>query len=126
MELRLYELVLMLRPDIADSEASSVIQLISQFASRNILHSEYWGLRNLSYQIKKNNAAHYYYIQFKSDETVNDNIKDKLSVNDSVIRYLIRSIDQSDVGFVSPNSKTDHQDGVIFDERYKSVLSVLN
>ena len=89
------------------------------------MYAEYWGLRQLEYQINKNDAAHFYMIQFKSDIETNKIIEEKLSTSEIFIRYLLVKADDDAIKLKSANAVVEgdqSEDGVTFDRRYLNVL----
>ncbi len=124
-----YELTLLARSDVSVDDVSSAIGNIAGIiASTNseILYSEYWGLRDLAYPIAKKNSAHYYFVQYKSDQETNDLLSSRLKISDVFIRHMIVRIDdESVIGKKTPNiveSKSNEDSGIIFDEKYFNVL----
>ena len=70
--IRNYELTLLARQDASDEDVKMALQTLRDIILSNnssILYAEYWGLRQLEYQINKNDAAHFYFIQFNSEAT---------------------------------------------------------
>ncbi|MBN9564408.1 MAG: 30S ribosomal protein S6, partial [Alphaproteobacteria bacterium] len=58
----LYECVLIARNDITQQQVEAVADQIAGLLegdSGSVQKREYWGLRSLSYRIKKNRKAHY-------------------------------------------------------------------
>ena len=131
--IRNYELTLLARQDASDEDVKMALQTLRDIILSNnssILYAEYWGLRQLEYQINKNDAAHFYFIQFKSDIETNKLIEEKLSTSEIFIRYLLIKADDDVIKLKSANTVSEgdqSEDGVTFDRRYLNVLnSVFN
>ena len=123
-----YELTLLARQDASDEDIKMALQTLRDIILSNnssILYAEYWGLRQLEYQINKNDAAHFYFIQFKSDIETNKLIEEKLSTSEIFIRYLLVKADEDGIKSKSANAVADgdqSEDGVTIDKRYLNVL----
>ena len=126
--IRNYELTLLARQDASDEDIKMALQTLRDIILSNnssILYAEYWGLRQLEYQINKNDAAHFYMIQFKSDIETNKIIEEKLSTSEIFIRYLLVKADDDAIKLKSANAVVEgdqSEDGVTFDRRYLNVL----
>ena len=126
--IRNYELTLLARQDASDEDIKMALQALRDIILSNnssILYAEYWGLRQLEYQINKNDAAHFYFIQFKSDIETNKIIEEKLSTSEIFIRYLLVKADDDAIKLKSANAVVEgdqSEDGVTFDRRYLNVL----
>ena len=126
--IRNYELTLLARQDASDEDVKMALQTLRDIILSNnssILYAEYWGLRQLEYQINKNDAAHFYFIQFKSDIETNKLIEEKLSTSEIFIRYLLVKADEDGIKLKSANAVSEgdqSEDGVTIDKRYLNVL----
>ena len=126
--IRNYELTLLARQDASDEDIKMALQTLRDIILSNnssILYAEYWGLRQLEYQINKNDAAHFYFIQFKSDIETNKIIEEKLSTSEIFIRYLLVKADDDAIKLKSANAVSEgdqSEDGVTIDKRYLNVL----
>lgn len=87
----LYENVIICRQDITKTQLDQIISdfknhLTSQKGA--ILHEEYWGLRNLAYEINKNKKGHYNMLII---EIMADKISEyerRLRLHEDVIRFM--------------------------------------
>ena len=126
--IRNYELTLLARQDASDEDIKMALQALRDIILSNnssILYAEYWGLRQLEYQINKNDAAHFYMIQFKSDIETNKIIEEKLSTSEIFIRYLLVKADEDGIKLKSANAVSEgdqSEDGITIDKRYLNVL----
>ena len=65
-----YEHVVITRPDISPAQVDSFVEELSGFLKEKgatIGKTEYWGLRNLAYPIKKQRKGHYSLINIDAD-----------------------------------------------------------
>tara|TARA_B100001113_G_C20901743_1_gene531682 strand:- start:191 stop:517 length:327 start_codon:yes stop_codon:yes gene_type:complete len=86
-----FEVVLLYSPELATNALKSEIDKFKKtIASNNgtVINEENWGLRDLSYSIKKFKKAFYNFFQLEiSGENLND-IKNEFNQSDILLRYL--------------------------------------
>ena len=87
----LYESVVICRPDITKNQLDIIISDFKKIIENDkgkILAEEYWGLKNLAYEINKNKKAHYNMLII---ETLPDKIEEferKLRLHEDIIRFM--------------------------------------
>ena len=87
----LYESVIICRQDITKNQLDIIIsdfKKIIESESGKILTEEYWGLKNLAYEINKYKKAHYTMLII---DTLADNIEEyerKLRLHEDIIRFM--------------------------------------
>ena len=87
----LYENVVICRQDITKTQLDQIIgDFKNHLTSQNgkILHEEYWGLKNLAYEINKNKKGHYIMLII---EIMADKISEyerRLRLHEDVIRFM--------------------------------------
>ena len=120
-----YETVIMLRSDIASQDARDLVKKIVSIVeerSGKCEKVEYWGLRRLSYKIKKNNKSHYYCISFEGSSEVVNELDRVLKINNAVLRFLtlrLRFIDMEKSPMIVNLPKDIENDKVVYDEKYQ-------
>ena len=87
----LFEHVFMLRQDLSSADLESAIdnheKTISELEG-TIIYKESWGLKNLSYPIKKNKKAFYQYMNIEMSNEKIDEMNSNLNLNENIIRHL--------------------------------------
>lgn len=86
-----YELVLIARQDVSASQVETITDEIKNEitgAEGTISRHEYWGLRNLSYRIKKNRKGHYVLLNFEAKPDVVTEMERKMRLHDDILRFL--------------------------------------
>ena len=86
-----FEAVLILSPEITSQTLSAETDKFKNFINNNtgkVVNEEDWGLRELSYNIKKFKKAFYNYFQLEISGNSLNGIKDQLNQSDNVLRYL--------------------------------------
>ncbi|MGZ3347258.1 MAG: 30S ribosomal protein S6, partial [Caulobacteraceae bacterium] len=58
---------------------------------------EYWGLRNLTYRIKKNRKGHYSLLALNAPAAAVKEMERQLSINEDVLRYLTVRVEELDL-----------------------------
>ena len=87
----LYESVIICRQDITKNQLDIIISEFKKIIEDDkgkILNEEYWGLKNLAYEINKNKKAHYSMLII---ETLPDKIEEyerKLRLHEDIIRFM--------------------------------------
>ncbi len=86
-----FEVVLLFNPELSSSKLNGEIEnfkskLSSQ--SAKIVNEEDWGLRDLSYSIKKFKKAFYSFLQIEASGNIIKNINRELNQSENLLRYL--------------------------------------
>jgi len=95
-----YEHVLITRQDISPQQAEQLnedLKALIESRGGHIAKIEYWGLRNLSYRIKKNRKGHYSLLAIDAPSDAVKEMERQLSINEDVLRYLTLRVDQLDL-----------------------------
>jgi len=125
----LYETVFITRQDLT---ADDVDALSSKFAkiitdANGKVNKEYWGLRNLSYKIKKNTRGHYVLLKIDSDYLAVAELKRVMGYNEDVIRsatFLVEAHESESAMFLSNNAK-DFKAGKVSNKKEPSKLDLV-
>ena len=87
----LYESVIICRQDITKNQLDIIIsEFKKNIENENgkILSEEYWGLKNLAYEINKNKKAHYTMLIIESHPDKIEEYERKLRIHEDVIRFM--------------------------------------
>ena len=87
----LYESVIICRQDITKNQLDIIIsEFKKNIENENgkILSEEYWGLKNLAYEINKNKKAHYTMLIIESNPNKIEEYERKLRLHEDVIRFM--------------------------------------
>ena len=96
----LYEHVVIARQDISPQQAEALNDQIKSVLEENggsVAKIEYWGLRNLTYRIKKNRKGHYSLLAIDSPAPAVKEMERQLSINEDVLRYLTVRVEELDL-----------------------------
>ena len=110
----LYECVFIARQDIA---APQVETLADEFTNiivaqgGQVTKREYWGLRNISYRIKKNRKGHYVMFNVDAPAPAVKEFERQMSINEDILRYLTVRVEELEEGpSAVMQSKTQRDD----------------
>lgn len=97
--MNLYEIVILLKREFSTIEANNYYEKIESFILDNfkssiIMKKEYWGLRKLAYDIKKNNKSHYYFFVLKVNKSDILAVRQYLGKQSEIIRKIVLSTDK--------------------------------
>ncbi len=90
--MRRYELMLVLRPDVADDKAQAVIDRTTRqivAAGGQIVKVAPWGRRRLAYQIDSFREGSYHIVLFESPPEALVEMERTLQITEEVIRHLV-------------------------------------
>jgi small subunit ribosomal protein S6 len=92
-----YEHVVIARQDISPQQAEALNEQMKALIEENgghIAKIEYWGLRNLTYRIKKNRKGHYSLYAIDAPAPAVKEMERQMSLNEDVLRYMTIRMDE--------------------------------
>ncbi len=87
---RMYETIIIVKPDLADDETKALTGKVEDVISTmkgDFKRLEDWGVRKLAYPINKLSRGRYYYLRFDGDAGLIAELERRLRLDDKVIRY---------------------------------------
>ncbi len=97
----LYEHVFIARQDIQTSQVDALtdeFKKIIEDAGGQIPKQEYWGLRALTYKIKKNRKGHYVLLNIDAPAAALAELERNARLNEDVLRYMSIRVDELEEG----------------------------
>ncbi len=92
-----YESVLVFRQDLTEPQvkekAAKFNEIIAELGG-NVKSTEFWGLKNLAYIIRKNRKAHYVMMNVELDGAQIAELERRARIDEDVIRFLNVRVDQ--------------------------------
>jgi len=86
-----YESVLVFRGDLAENQvkdkANKFAEIIKELKG-TVKSSEFWGLKNLAYMIRKNKRAHYVLLNVEMPGSAITEYERRLRIDEDAIRFL--------------------------------------
>ena len=114
----LYENIFIARQDVP---ATQVETLTNQFAELvaaqggTVSKKEYWGLRSLTFRIKKNRKGHYTLLNIDAPSAAVKELERTMSINEDILRYMTVRVDSLEEApsavMLRANEKSDRPGG---------------
>ena len=96
-----YEHTLIARQDLSPQQAQALAETYSSVLTEHgaeVTKTEYWGLRNLAYRIKKNRKGHYLHFNLRAPADAITELERQERLSDDVLRYLTVRVDALEEG----------------------------
>ncbi len=88
--MRSYELVLVLKPDLAEAARGKVLSAIkSLLKDMKIAEEHDWGSKALAYPIKRELTGHYFDLILETEASIPKDFEKKVLNNENVLRHLL-------------------------------------
>ena len=97
----LYEHVFLVRQDASAPQVETLTQQFKSVVENNggkVAKVENWGLRSLSFRIKKNRKAHYSLLNIDAPPKAVAEMERQMSINEDVIRFMTVRVDELEEG----------------------------
>ena len=95
-----YEHVVIARQDISPQQAEALndtLKVLIEEQGGQVAKIEYWGLRNLTYRIRKNRKGHYSLLALDAPAPAVKEMERQLSLNEDVLRYITIKVEELDL-----------------------------
>jgi len=95
-QLRDYELVLVISPEVAEERFEAIIESVNQYVTGKegiITSIDRWGKRNLAYPIKHHVDGNYVLTKFKMKPASGKELETNLRISTEVLRHLLIKLD---------------------------------
>jgi small subunit ribosomal protein S6 len=99
--MQLYEHTLIARQDLSPQQAQALAETYSSVLAEHgaeVTKTEYWGLRNLAYRIRKNRKGHYLHFNLRAPADAITELERQERLSDDVLRYLTVRVDALEEG----------------------------
>jgi small subunit ribosomal protein S6 len=96
-----YETTFIARQDISATQAEALGETFAALIKEQggeVTKREYWGLRNLSFRIKKNRKGHYMLLNIDGPPAAVLEMERTMRINEDVLRYLTIKVDELEAG----------------------------
>ena len=93
----LYEHVFLARQDISQTQMEALIKEYSDCIAEGggkVAKTEYWGLKNLAYKMKKSRKAHYALLNLESPPAAVAEMERRMGISTDVIRFITIRVDE--------------------------------
>lgn len=96
-----YEHVFIARQDITASQVEGITADFSKIIEENegkVAKTEYWGLKNLAYKIKKNRKGHYILMNIDAPHAAVAEMERQARLHEDVLRFMTIRVDELEEG----------------------------
>lgn len=96
-----YEHVFIARQDITASQVEGITADFSKIIEENegkVAKTEYWGLKNLAYKIKKNRKGHYILMNLDAPHAAVAEMERQARLHEDVLRFMTIRVDELEEG----------------------------
>ena len=100
-EMPFYENVFIARQDISSQQVDLMTEEFSKLVSDNggeVPNTEYWGVRGLTYRIKKSRKGHYVLMNLDAPHESVQELERQMRLHEDVIRYMTVRVDELEEG----------------------------
>ncbi len=97
----LYESVVIARQDISSTQVDTLADDLTKILEDNggsVAKREHWGLRSLTFRIKKNRKGHYMLFNVDAPAAAITEYERLMRINEDVLRYLTIRVDEHEKG----------------------------
>ena len=97
----LYENVFIARQDVPATQVETLTTQFSELVTAQggtVSKKEYWGLRSLTFRIKKNRKGHYTLLNIDAPSAAIKELERTMSINEDILRFLTVRVDALEEG----------------------------
>jgi small subunit ribosomal protein S6 len=109
----LYEHVYLARQDLSAQQVEELTTQLSGVVGQKggtIAKTEYWGVKSLSYRIRKNRKAHMTLLNIDAPAAAINEIERQERINEDVLRYLTVRVEEHEEGPSAMMRKSDRDE----------------
>jgi small subunit ribosomal protein S6 len=108
----LYEHVYLARQDVTTQqvdELTAQLKAVIEQMGGTVASSEYWGVKSLSYRLRKNRKAHFTLMNVDAPPAALAEIERQERLNEDVLRYLTVRVEELEAGPSAMMRKADRE-----------------
>ena len=116
----LYEHVFLARQDVSAQQVDGLVETYKGVLESNggkVGRVENWGLKSLTYRIKKNRKAHYVLMDIDAPAAAVQEMERQMRISEDVLRYMTVSVEAHEEGPSAMMQKRDRDDRPRRDDR---------
>jgi len=109
----LYEHIFLARQDVSPTQVEELTAALTEVLTNGggkVTKNEYWGLKSLSYRIKKNRKAHYTLLNIDAPHTAVAEMERQMGINEDILRFMTIRVDELEEGPSAMMQKRDRDD----------------
>ena len=108
----LYEHVFLARQDLSQAQVDALAATATEIVEANqgkVVKTETWGLKNLTYKIKRNRKAHFVMLNLDADGAAVAELERQTAINEDIIRWVTIRVDEHEEGPSVMMRKSDRE-----------------
>ena len=93
----LYEHIFMARQDVSQQQVEELTTALTDILAQGggkVTKNEYWGLKGLSYRIRKNRKAHYTLLNLDAPAAAIAEMERQMRINEDILRFMTVRVDE--------------------------------
>jgi small subunit ribosomal protein S6 len=109
----LYEHIYLARQDVSQQQVEDLTSALTEILTTNggkVGKAEYWGLKGLSYRIRKNRKAHYTLLNIDAPPAAVAEMERQMRINEDILRFMTVRVDELEEGPSAMMQKRDERD----------------
>ena len=109
----LYEHIYLARQDVSAQQVEELTNALTEVLVQGggkVTKNEYWGLKSLSYRIKKNRKAHYSLLNIDAPAPAVAEMERQMRINEDILRFMTVRVDELEEGPSAMLQKRDRDD----------------
>lgn len=109
----LYEHIFLARQDVSAQQVEELTTTLTEILTSNggkVTKNEYWGVKTLSYRIRKNRKAHYSLLNIDAPHAAVAEMERQMGINEDILRFMTIRVDELEEGPSAMMQKRDRDD----------------
>ena len=109
----LYEHIFLARQDVSAQQVEELTATLTEVLASNggkVTKNEYWGVKTLSYRIRKNRKAHYSLLNIDAPHAAVAEMERQMGINEDILRFMTIRVDELEEGPSAMMQKRDRDD----------------
>ncbi len=109
----LYEHIFLARQDVSQQQVEDLTAQLTEILAQGggkVTKTEYWGLKSLSYRIRKNRKAHYSLLNLDAPAPAVAEMERQMRINEDILRFMTVRVDELEEGPSAMMQKRDRDD----------------
>ena len=109
----LYEHIYLARQDVSPQQVEEMTNTLTEVLTQGggkVTKNEYWGLKSLSYRIKKNRKAHYSLLNIDAPAPAVAEMERQMRINEDILRFMTVRVEELEEGPSAMMQKRDRDD----------------
>ena len=109
----LYEHIFLARQDVSPQQVEELTNQFTELLTQGggkVTKNEYWGVKTLSYRIRKNRKAHYSLMNIDAPHAAVAEMERQMRINEDILRFMTIRVDELEEGPSAMMQKRDRDD----------------